>query len=261
MTPKTLVSGGSDLEDAKFSPDGKWVSFVRDFNLWIVSAAGGDASALTTGGSEEILKGKLDWVYPEELNLSTAYWWSPDSSKIAYYQMDERPVTRYPIVDMSSPAGSIEYTRFPQAGEAESRSSASESCPSLAAPQSGWTRERIPTSISPASTGCATAAASPSSASTARRTGSTCSFAMSPPERRKRVLDRNRQILDQHQRRSLFFRRLAKRFLWSSERTGFRHYYPYDLSRARALTQLTSGDWGITGTSGFGPGGGASRGG
>ena len=74
--------------------------------------------ALTTGGSEEILKGQPDWVYPEELNTSTAYWWSPDSSKIAYYQMDERPVTRYPIVDMSSPAGAIEYTRFPQAGEA-----------------------------------------------------------------------------------------------------------------------------------------------
>ena len=43
MTPKTLVSGGTDLEDAKFSPDGKWVSFVRGYNLWIASVAGGDA--------------------------------------------------------------------------------------------------------------------------------------------------------------------------------------------------------------------------
>ena len=118
MTPKTLVGGGADIQDAKFSPDEKWVSFVRGFNLWVVSTSGGDAHAVTTGGTEAVLKGQLDWVYPEELNTSTAYWWAPDSSKIAYYQMDERPVTRYPIVDMSSPAGDIEYTRFPQAGEA-----------------------------------------------------------------------------------------------------------------------------------------------
>ena len=91
---------------------------MRDSNLWVVNVATGEAKPLTTGGSEEILKGQLDWVYPEELDATTAYWWSPDSSKIAYYQMDERPVTRYPIMDMSSPIGAIEYTRFPQAGEA-----------------------------------------------------------------------------------------------------------------------------------------------
>src|SRR5271154_5564362 len=38
-----------DIADAKFSPDGKWVSFVRDFNLWVASAATGEARELTTG--------------------------------------------------------------------------------------------------------------------------------------------------------------------------------------------------------------------
>ncbi|HWF40243.1 MAG TPA: DPP IV N-terminal domain-containing protein, partial [Candidatus Acidoferrales bacterium] len=118
MTPKTLLSGTAEIQDVKFSPDEKWVSFVRGFNLWVVSTTGGDTHAVTTGGTEAVLEGQLDWVYPEELNTSTAYWWAPDSSMIAYYQMDERPVTRYPIVDMSSPAGNIEYTRFPEAGEA-----------------------------------------------------------------------------------------------------------------------------------------------
>ena len=118
MTSKALVTGDDDVEDPKFSPDGKWVSFVRKFNLWVVMWPPRRPTALTTGGSEEILKGKLDWVYPEELNTVTAYWWSPDSSKIAYYQMDERPVTRYPIMDMSSPAGGTTYTRYPQTGEA-----------------------------------------------------------------------------------------------------------------------------------------------
>ena len=103
MGHKTLVSGPQEVEDPKFSPDGKWVSFVRSSNLWVVNVASGSIRALTTGGSEEILKGELDWVYPEELDATTAYWWSPGFLKIAYYEMDERPVTRYPIIDMSSP--------------------------------------------------------------------------------------------------------------------------------------------------------------
>ncbi len=70
MTPKPLLSGNTEIEDPKFSPDGKWVSFVRDSNLWVVNVAGGESKALTTGGSEEVLKGKLDWVYPEELDAT-----------------------------------------------------------------------------------------------------------------------------------------------------------------------------------------------
>src|ERR1700722_12051337 len=50
MAPKSLVSGDAELEDPKFSPDGKWVSFVRDFNLWLVNTASGELKALTTGG-------------------------------------------------------------------------------------------------------------------------------------------------------------------------------------------------------------------
>ena len=185
MAPKTLVSGASDLEDAKFSPDGKWIGFVRDSNLWVVNSAGGDARPLTTGGSEEVLKGKLDWVYPEELNTSTAYWWSPDSSKIAYYQMDERPVTRYPIVDMSSSAGAIEFTRFPQAGEANPVVRVAVVPVSGGATKWMGQTARMPTFILPGSTGCATAAASPFSGSIAPRIASICSFAMSPPATRK----------------------------------------------------------------------------
>ena len=37
MSPKLLVSGEGQIEDPKFSPDGKWVSFVRDWNVWIVN--------------------------------------------------------------------------------------------------------------------------------------------------------------------------------------------------------------------------------
>src|ERR1700730_18307131 len=67
QTGRVLVNGKEELADAKISPDGKFVSFIRDHNIWLVDTADGKAHALTTSGTEEIRKGELDWVYPEEL--------------------------------------------------------------------------------------------------------------------------------------------------------------------------------------------------
>jgi dipeptidyl-peptidase 4 len=252
MAIKPLVSGEDELEDAKFSPDGKWVSFIRNYNLWIVNLASGESKALTSGGSKEILKGKLDWVYPEELDASTAYWWSPDSSRIAFYEMDERSVTRYPIMDMSSPIGAMEYTRFPQAGEAnpivhvgvvaivggETKWMDTGADGDTYFPRVDWLRD-------------------------ARR------LAIQRLNRAQNRLDLlfcdsatgvSSQVLTDTDKYwvnvsdDLYFFSDQKRFLWSSERTGFRHYYIYDLS-GKQLEQLTSGEWAILGTGGFGPGG------
>lgn len=44
MTPKSLITSESEIEDPKFSPDGKWISFVRDANLWIIDISTGEAS-------------------------------------------------------------------------------------------------------------------------------------------------------------------------------------------------------------------------
>ncbi|HME11917.1 MAG TPA: DPP IV N-terminal domain-containing protein, partial [Candidatus Acidoferrum sp.] len=77
QTPHTLVSGTETLADPKISPDGRSVSFVRQHNLWIVDVASAKERAITHGGTEEIRKGELDWVYPEELEIKTAYWWAP----------------------------------------------------------------------------------------------------------------------------------------------------------------------------------------
>jgi dipeptidyl-peptidase 4 len=249
---RPLVSGEAELEDAKFSPNGKWVSFLCGFNLWIVDLASGETKALTSGGSEAILKGKLDWVYPEELNASTAYWWSPDSSRIAYYEMDERPVTRYPIIDMSSPIGAMEYTRFPQAGEAnpivrvgvvaiaggETKWMDIGADKDIYLPRVDWLRDSRRVAIQRLNRAqdkldllfCDTT------------TGASTQVLSDTDKFWINVSD------------DLYFFSDQKRFLWSSERTGFRHYYIYDLS-GKQLEQLTSGDWSILGTGGFGPGG------
>src|SRR6516165_6658001 len=113
---RVLVTGKEELSDVKISPDGKFVSFLRDHNVWFVPVAGGKERALTTGGSEEIRKGELDWVYPEELDIFSAYWWAPDSSAVAYLEMDERPVSQFPMVNFESFTGEAEMQRYPVAG-------------------------------------------------------------------------------------------------------------------------------------------------
>jgi dipeptidyl-peptidase-4 len=255
MEAKPLVNSsddaGHEIADPKFSPDGQWVSFVRDSNLWVANIASGKVHALTTGGSEEILKGQLDWVYPEELDATTAYWWSPDSSKIAYYQMDERPVTRFPIVDMSSLTGAIEYTRFPEAGGAnpivrvgvvsvsggETKWMDTGANTDVYLPRVVWLRDSSRVAIERLNRAQNRLDLLFCDAST----GASATILTETDEYWVNVAD------------DLYFFGDNKRFLWSSERTGFRHYYLYDLA-GHQLEQLTSGNWAITGNGGVGPG-------
>src|SRR3989442_1568636 len=120
LTVKRIYSqpslGGRLNRGVQWAPDGKFVSFVRAHNLFLVSVADAKERALTTGGTEAVRKGELDWVYPEELDLKTAYWWSPDSSKIAFLEMDESKVSKYPLVDFASYDGDAEEERYPVAG-------------------------------------------------------------------------------------------------------------------------------------------------
>src|SRR3970282_616947 len=118
QTGKRLTTSKEAAEDPKFSPNGKTVSFVRGYDLWVVDVASGKETRLTSDGKEELLNGKLDWVYPEELGIQTAYWWSPDSSQIAFLQMDAKRVTRYAIVTLLTYTGESELEGYQKAGDA-----------------------------------------------------------------------------------------------------------------------------------------------
>ncbi|HXG11042.1 MAG TPA: DPP IV N-terminal domain-containing protein [Gemmataceae bacterium] len=112
----TRTPGNKEL--VSFSPDGKFVAFVRDNNLHVVDLATQTERALTTDGSELILNGKADWVYFEEVfnRRRQAYWWSPDSSRIAFLRFDDTPVHKFTLVDPVSPRPAVEATPYPKAG-------------------------------------------------------------------------------------------------------------------------------------------------
>jgi dipeptidyl-peptidase-4 len=97
------------------SPDLKSRAFTRDYNLYIKDMDGNE-TALTTDGTEDLRNGYPDWVYPEELGQYEAFWWSPDSKKIAFMQFDESPVYKYPIVHAVSAEPRYDLQSYPVPG-------------------------------------------------------------------------------------------------------------------------------------------------
>ena len=240
---RVLVTGKEELSDVKISPDGRFVSFLRDHNIWLVPVTGGKERALTTGGTEEIRKGELDWVYPEELDIFSAYWWAPDSSAVAYLEMDERPVSRYPLVNFESYPGEAEMQRYPVAGGSNPVvrvlvASLDDGQPRVMdigtnsdcyIPRVNWlpdsrhlaierlNREQNVLDLLLADT----------------KTGKSSVLLTEKDQYWINVSDDLRFLKD------------SKRFLWSSERSGYRHLYLYDWS-GKELAQVTKGEWEVS---------------
>lgn len=103
--------------DPQLSADCKSISFRKDYDLYVLDRESGAVRALTTGGTAERSYARLDWVYPEELGIPTAHWWSPDSRHIALLQFDVSNTPRYPHADYLAIPPRPEPERYPKAGE------------------------------------------------------------------------------------------------------------------------------------------------
>ncbi len=103
------------------SPDKQWVAFVRKNNLYTISLGNGEETQHTFDGSHQILNGYASWVYYEEIlgrhSGYTAFWWSPDSRKLAFFRSDDSKVPVFPIPVSKKRFGGFRETRYPKAGE------------------------------------------------------------------------------------------------------------------------------------------------
>jgi dipeptidyl-peptidase-4 len=115
---KVTDTGEGSGDDPKFSPNSGYISYLSNHNLFVhkLNGSGADLN-LTRTTDPAIINGEVDWVYEEELDVRSNYFWSPDSKSIAYLQANETKVPQYPIVDWIPTHPTTDQQRYPQPGD------------------------------------------------------------------------------------------------------------------------------------------------
>ncbi len=102
--------------DPKFSPRGRYVSFIRDQDLYAVEVATGAERRLTTGGGGLVSHGVAEFIAQEEMGRDTGYWWSPDEKHLAYTRVDESPVDEVERFEIDAGGVRVLKQRYPATG-------------------------------------------------------------------------------------------------------------------------------------------------
>jgi len=238
--PRLTIPNLAEDDVPTLSPDGKSVLFRKNFNLFVVDLGTKSVTQLTSSGTPTLMNGQLDWVYPEELDLGTAFWWSPDSKYIAYMQFDVSKEFMYPHEDLLGERAVYEPQRFPQAGTPNAVVKIG-----VIAATGGETKWMQVSDSSNAL--LARVAWLPDSAHLAVQR-------LNRVQNRLDLLLANaadgsvRTMLTETDKYwlnlsdDLQLLRDRPEFVWSSERSGFRHLYLYSIN-GELERQLTSGEW------------------
>ena len=241
---KQLIKTPVAERDPKFSPDGKRIAFRRNWDLYVLDVGSGQETRLTSNGSDTVRNGDLDWVYPEELNLGTAYWWAPDSSAIAYLQFNVSGEPLYPHVDLQGARAVLEQQRYPQAGEnnpdvrlgvvaagggATKWLDVGDTVDSYLIARAGWAADAKNVYVV-----------------RTNRIQNQLEFLLYNVDSGKaRTAYKESDNYWVNVEGDPLFLKDGKHFLWTSERDGFRHLYLYAMEGG-APKQLTKGNWEVT---------------
>ena len=112
----------SSLMFAKFSPDGAKVAYVSERNVYVEDLATGKIEVLTsTNNTPKLINGTFDWAYEEEFKCLDGFRWSPDSKRIAYWQIDANKIRDFYMINTTDSI--YAYTipvEYPKVGESPS---------------------------------------------------------------------------------------------------------------------------------------------
>lgn len=118
---KRLTATPDEEKNPRLSPNGKYVAYTRNHDLYAMDIHKGLEYQLTSDGSETIYNGWASWVYYEEIlgrrTRYAAFWWSPDSTRIAFLRFDDSPVPTFPIFRARGAHGELEIERYPKSGD------------------------------------------------------------------------------------------------------------------------------------------------
>jgi len=113
---RRLTNTAATEIDPKVSESGRFLSFLRDQNLFVMDAATGQEHALTTDGGKTLSWGAAEFVAQEELGRDTGYWWSPDDRYVAVARVDESPVAVVKRAAIGASGTELIEQRYPAAG-------------------------------------------------------------------------------------------------------------------------------------------------
>lgn len=260
-TAVQFTSAPQPSEDPKFSPDGNRVAYLRQHNLYVRPASGGDEKQLTRNEKkdakdEDILNGEVDWVYEEELNVRSNYFWSPDSNQIVFLQMDETRVPTYPITDYLPVSADVQNEKYPKPGDPNPvvrlgvvstkgggvKWISLTDNPDTYIPRFGWVRDGLLW------------------AELLNRNQDTMElyFIEAKSGRSRKVLTETSKDAWVEVNNDFHVLKSGDRFLWSSWRTGHTHLYLYSFDKNNPLSsdakvekQLEDGDYEMLGVQGI----------
>jgi dipeptidyl-peptidase-4 len=238
-----LTSAAGKEEEATFSPDGRSVSFVRAGNLFVVGADGSGERALTSDGGPDVLNGKLDWVYQEEVygrGKFRAHWWSPDSRSLAFLRLDEKDVPRYTLVDDVETPIKVEVEHYPRAGDPNPKARLG-----VVRAEGGRTvwmdAARFPADLLIVDVGWSGDGARVLAQVQDREQKWLELLAVSPTDGKARTLVREQGKAWVERAEGVQWLKDGS-FVWPSERTGWQHLYRYKAD-GTLVGALTSGPW------------------
>lgn len=240
--PRRLTETDATETDAKVSPGGAFVSFIREKNLYIIDLATGKERAVTAEGAGPVTFGMADFAAQEEMYRSTGYWWAKDDSRIAFTKVDESGVTLVNRYEISADGVTSIPQRYPFAGEDNAIVQlfvVTLANGDLMEVELGADKDFYLPRVAFSPDG--TLAVQKQSRDQKR-----LDLILADPktgEQQIVLTEQSKTWINLHS--DLHFFADGSHFTWTSERSGFRHIYLY-AKNGEMVRQLTSGNWPVS---------------
>jgi len=249
LASKKLTKVLDQAQEPIFSPDGKYIAYAKENNLFIYNIENGENRQVTTDGKKnEIINGIADWVYEEEFSFVRAFDWNADGTMLAFIRFDERQVPEFSMTSFRKDLYPQTITfKYPKAGEKNADVSlhiydvASQSSKKIELgnyndfyiPRILWTRE----------------ANILSAQVTNRHQNNLDLLFIDGKSGNVRVVLNEKDNAYVEITDNLRFLK-DNSFIWTSEKDGYNHIYHYD-KNGKLKTQVTKGKWEVTNFYGF----------